>query len=352
MSSKVKHIFICGGGSGGHVLPAITVIRSLKEREPNLDIICLGSHSGIEASLFPKEGVLYKSISTGKLRRYFSWQNFTDIFRILLGLLQSFFLLFSYSKKETVLFCTGGFVTVPVAIAAWMQGKRIYIHEQTSRVGLANKICSYFADQVWVTFEESQKFFPASKVKLLGYPLRNEIFNLNSLNVNSQGRPILFLTGGGNGSSLLNKTLFSLKERLEERFYIIHQCGKLEYENYKKEETDSYKVYDFVGEEMISLLDGADVVISRAGAGTVIELIALGKPSIFVPLKIAQKNEQFHNAQEAQKKLKSIIILEDELDDESLLEAINQVESLKRGVRAEINPTNNITELLLGENNA
>lgn len=348
----IENVVICGGGSGGHALPAITVIRSLHEFKPSLNIICLGSHEGIEAILFPKERVSYHPIATGKLRRYFSWQNFTDIFRILLGVAQSFFILLKLPKKKTVLFCTGGFVTVPVVLAAWFQGKKIYIHEQTSRVGLANKICSFFADQVLISFEESKSYFSSEKVNFIGYPLRNEIFQKKSIPFDTKGKPVLFLTGGGNGSSLLNKTLFDLKEQLTKTYFIIHQCGKLEYDHYKKEEDQDYKVYDFIGEEMVALLDNADVVISRAGAGTVIELMALGKPSIFIPLKIAQKNEQLHNAKEAERKLGSLIIEENELNKASLLAAISKITALPKGERIKNNPTEKITRLLLGTENA
>ncbi len=346
--NKINDLIVCGGGSGGHVLPALTVIREVKKKFPDVQITCIGSYEGIESRLFQAEGLPYKGISTGKLRRYLSWQNLTDIFRILWGTIQSFFFCLKFSRSQSVVFCTGGFVTVPVALACWLQGKNIYVHEQTSRVGLANKICSTFAKGVMVTFEASKKFFPAEKTKHIGYPLREEIFQESPLENEGQ-KPILFLTGGGNGSSLLNKTLFSLKDGLIENYQIIHQCGKAEFSLYSPHSSDDYKVYEFVGEEMINLLDKAQIVISRAGAGTVIELMALGKPSIFVPLKIAQKNEQFHNAMEAHNKLGSIVIEEDQFNEESLREAITKMSSLERAPKETKNPTGDIVAILMGE---
>jgi UDP-N-acetylglucosamine--N-acetylmuramyl-(pentapeptide) pyrophosphoryl-undecaprenol N-acetylglucosamine transferase len=289
MGKNYRNIIITGGGSGGHVMPALTVVRALKQISPDFSFYSIGSYYGIESDLFVKEGLAYKAISTGKLRRYFSWQNFTDIFRLVLGLLQSYFYLLRFSKKDSVLFCTGGFVIVPVVIAAWLQGKRIVVHEQTSRVGLANKIASYFASRVLVTFESSLNFFPKEKTIQAGYPLRLEILSPPSLEnyaiakLNRENRPILFLTGGGNGSKLLNEVLKECLDDIADTYFIIHQCGSQFVDDYRNLETDNYKVFAFINEEMVSLLNQANVVISRAGAGTVVELLSLGKPSIFIP---------------------------------------------------------------------
>lgn len=329
---KDQTVIFCGGGSGGHVLPAITLIMALRDEDPGVKIQTIGSYKGIEADLFSSLGIPYKAISTGKLRRYLSMQNFFDIFKLILGALQAFFFLLKFSRKNTLIFSTGGFVTVPVVFAAWLQGKRVIIHEQTTRIGLANKIGSLFADDILVTFEDSLNYLPKNKSELIGYPYRNEIFEnidkpifIGETSVFDQDKPILFLTGGGNGSLLLNEALFNILPKLKDRFFIIHQCGKAHFEKYKKLETTHYKVFDFVGEEMIQLLRKSQVVISRAGAGTVMELMALGKPSIFIPLKIAQKNEQYHNAKAAEVALGSVVIEEDKLSGEMLLKAIDDL---------------------------
>lgn len=348
----MKRIVFCGGGSGGHVLPAITLARKLRKLRNDLEIIAIGSPKGIEAEVFAKEGIAFKGIATGKLRRYFSLENFLDLFKISWGILQSFLYLLKFSKKDTLVFGTGGFVSVPVIAAAWIQGKSIIIHEQTSRVGLANKICSMFADKVLITFESSKSYFPANKTSLIGYPLREEILNPPGLNGVSylkdrEEKPIIFITGGGNGSQLLNNLVIDLKEKTKDKFYIIHQCGKLYIEELKTLEGPSYKVFDFIGEEMIALMNNADVVISRSGAGTTIELMALGKPSIFVPLKIAQKNEQYHNAMEAHQKLGSIVLEEDHITLDSLMTAIETIQKIERGKKETKNPTEAIvTEML------
>ncbi len=355
MGKNLRNVIITGGGSGGHVMPALTVVRALKEKHPELSFYSIGSYAGIESDLFVSEGLPYKAISTGKLRRYFSWQNFTDIFRLFRGFLQSYFFLFKFSKRDTVLFCTGGFVIVPVVMAAWLQGKKIIVHEQTSRVGLANKIASLFASKVLVTFESSLGFFPSEKTVHAGYPLRSEILNPPSLGsyalakLNREKRPVLFLTGGGNGSKLLNDVLRECLPQIESTFFIIHQCGSRFIDEFKKNDSENYKSFAFINEEMVSLLNEADVVISRAGAGTVVELLSLGKPSIFIPLKIAQKNEQFHNAKEAERKLGSIIIEEKDLTQESLIKAIADIRSKPNGQRVSQNPTEHILTYLLGD---
>lgn len=354
----LKNIIFCGGGSGGHVIPAVTIIRAIKEKDPECTIFALGSEYGIEAELFLAEKVNFKNISTGKLRRYLSFQNIIDIFKVMLGIFQSFIFLFKFKGKDSLVFSTGGFVSVPVVVAAFFQGKRIYIHEQTSRVGLANKICSIFADKILITFESSKDLFPKDKTKLLGYPLRKEILStppllkVGDINLEKVKKPILFITGGGNGSLLLNEALLNIKDKLEEDFFIIHQSGKKFVEKLRSLESESYKVFDFIGEEMVSLLAYSDVVISRAGAGTVVELMALGRPSIFIPLKIAQKNEQFWNAKEAEKRLGSIVIEEDQLSSDILIKSIREIQNCSKGPSLSTNPTEAIIEEILGDDNA
>jgi UDP-N-acetylglucosamine--N-acetylmuramyl-(pentapeptide) pyrophosphoryl-undecaprenol N-acetylglucosamine transferase len=240
--------------------------------------------------------------------------------------------LWKFDRKKTLVFSTGGFVSVPVVLAAKLQRKKVFIHEQTSRVGLANKICSIFADRVFISFEDSFKFFDENKTYFSGYPLREECYNDEIRPVHIQGRlinestkPILFITGGGNGSQLINKLIEKNLKYLTERYLVIHQTGKTYFNEYNKLKSEDYIPLAFVGQEMIDLFKLATVTISRSGAGTVCELIAVGKKSIYVPLKIAQKNEQFYNALEAHKKLGSLIIEEKELSDKSILAALDEI---------------------------
>lgn len=326
----LKNIIFTGGGSGGHVVPALTLINSLDKTQYNIHYI--GGRDSIEKELTANLGIAYHGIYNGKLRRYFSWDNFTDLIKIKIGIWQALFIMLRFRASDTLLFSTGGFVSIPAVIAAWLTGKKIFIHEQTSRVGLANKIASYFATKIFVSFEDSKKFFPANKTFVSGYPLRDACFTKEINNVVLEGiclneikKPILFITGGGNGAALLNELIKKNLATLTQKFFIIHQVGKSFIKEYGSLQNESYLTLPFLGEEMIDIYKLARIVISRAGAGTVCELIALAKPTLFVPLKIAQKNEQFHNAMEAKRRIRAQVLTEDELPLRNFVDVIDEL---------------------------
>lgn len=327
----MKTLVFTGGGSGGHVMPALTVLKKINA-EKKYDVHYIGGISSIERELVKDYELTYHPIHTGKLRRYISVENLKDTMRVVLGLFDSFKVLWKFNRRETLIFSTGGFVSVPVVIAARLQGKKVFIHEQTSRVGLANKICSYFAHKVFISFEDSFKYFNPSKTYFSGYPLREECYSnnigpvtINSRLLNNETKPILFVTGGGNGAQLINKLIEKNFKALTEKYLIVHQVGKAFIDEYAKLANQDYIPLAFVGKEMIDLFKLSTVTVSRSGAGTVCELIAVGKKSIYIPLKIAQKNEQFFNALEANKKLGSIIIEEKDLNDQSFLKALEEI---------------------------
>lgn len=324
----MKKVIFTGGGSGGHVIPALTLINELKKHK--VKIAYIGSEKAIESELVPENKIEYYAIKTGKLRRYFSWQNFTDIFRLSIGIFQAFIILLKEGGKKNVLvFSTGGYISVPVAIACKLLGVDLYIHEQTSRVGLANKIASRFAKKVFISFEESKDFFPSSKVIHSGYPIREEFFkSYIRSDIMVKGRalqsklPLLFITGGGNGSLLINQKIESVIDELKRNYQIVHQVGAQFAQHFEQYNDEKYISTDFIGPEMAALFSCADVIISRSGAGTVAELMAMRKRSIFIPLKIAQKNEQFHNAMAAKTALGSWVIEEDHFKGIELLSTL------------------------------
>ncbi|MCB9061933.1 MAG: UDP-N-acetylglucosamine--N-acetylmuramyl-(pentapeptide) pyrophosphoryl-undecaprenol N-acetylglucosamine transferase [Halobacteriovoraceae bacterium] len=333
----MKIVVFTGGGSGGHVIPAVSVINKIRGKFESIHYI--GGQKTIEKEIICEiDDVNYHSISTGKLRRYLSFENVKDFLKFLMGIVQSFFILLKLRLKgKFILFSTGGYVSLPPVIAAKLLGQKVYIHEQTSRVGLANKIASYFSDKIFISFKESAKYFPKNKTYYSGYPVRDECFNqstseLTLLEENVNGLPVLFVTGGGNGAVKINDFIISHIEKLSDQFFIIHQVGKLDYPRIStlSKKYANYKVIDFISQGMIDLYKKADVIISRAGAGTVCELLALKRPSIFIPLKIAQKNEQFYNAKEAVEKLGSVIIEEDELDSKDIMFEIDKIINLKQ----------------------
>jgi UDP-N-acetylglucosamine--N-acetylmuramyl-(pentapeptide) pyrophosphoryl-undecaprenol N-acetylglucosamine transferase len=325
-----RNLIFTGGGSGGHVMPALTIIKKINQYN-EFEIHYIGGIQSIERDLVKNYDLTYHPIHTGKLRRYLSVENIKDVFKIFLGFFESLFILFYFSKKNTLVFSTGGFVSVPVVLAAKFLGIKVFIHEQTSRVGLANKICSVVANKVFVSFEESLKFFPQGKTFHTGYPVRDKCYLdeiapvvINGVELNNLKKPILFVTGGGNGSALLNDLIRNNFEEIISRFVIVHQVGKNYIEEYSKIKHPDYFPLPFVGNEMIDLFKLATCTVSRSGAGTVCELLAIGKKSIFIPLKIAQKNEQYFNALEAKNKLGSIIILENELNRDIFLRSLRE----------------------------
>lgn len=328
-------IIFTGGGSGGHVVPAMTIIQHLKEFGVS-DISYIGSIDGIERKLALENNLNYYPIATGKLRRYASIENFVDIFKVLKGILQSFLLFLGPLKKSHIVFSTGGFVAVPAVIAGKCLGKRIYLHEQTSRVGLANKISSYFADQIFVSFEDSLQFFPKEKTIVTGYPLRKEMLNHSLSRVEFQGlnlkqipKPLLYITGGGNGAKIINDLIKENLNKLLEKYTIIHQVGAQFFEEFKTLKSPGYHPVAFIGAELPDVMKAAHIVISRAGAGSVSELIALQKKALFIPLKIAQRNEQFYNAQEAAKQIQSLVVSEDDAKSTDLIELLDRLEKIE-----------------------
>lgn len=326
-----KTLIFTGGGSGGHVMPALTILKKVNA-DKIFDVHYIGGISSIERELVRDYELTYHPIHTGKLRRYISVENFKDTLKVFLGLIDSFKVLWKFKRRETLVFSTGGFVSVPVVIAAKLQGKKVFIHEQTSRVGLANKICSIFSNKVFISFEDSFKYFDEKKTYFSGYPLREECYSesinpvvINGKLINDSKLPILFITGGGNGAQLINKLIIKNLDLLASRYLIVHQVGKNFINEYKNIKHDNYIPLAFIGPEMIDLFKLATVTVSRSGAGTVSELLAVGKKSIYIPLRIAQKNEQFFNALDAHKKIGSIIIEEKELTDESFLVALHEI---------------------------
>ena len=330
----MKKIIFTGGGSGGHVIPARTIINEIISRNTDISLFYIGGKKSIEREIISEVGICYYPISTGKLRRYFSVENALDFFHFLFGIIQSLVILFSH-RKNSVVFSTGGFVALPVVIASRILGIKSIIHEQTAVAGLANRISSKLCDQVLVSFEKSKVNFPSSKTILTGYPVSKKCFEEPVFPIEiKKGASIprksekktLLITGGGNGSKLINDITKENLEDLKKEFRVLHQVGKRFEPEFKNFDDDNYTSFGFTN-SLIDLIKISDVVVSRAGAGTVMELISMGKRSIFVPLKIAQKNEQFHNASEAKNILGSNIILEDDFNAQALLTSVMDFES-------------------------
>ncbi len=313
---------ITGGGSGGHAIPALTIAKELFKREH--EVFAIGSFKGIEKELFEKEGIKFLSIPTGKLRRYFSWENFIDPFKITLGIIKSFFIL--KKEKPDVLFGTGGFVSIPPVIAAKILGIPVFMHEQTISVGLANRIAGKFAKKVFLTFPDSSIYFSCA-TETVGMPIREELLNNNG-NLKEyfsidEKKPVLFITGGAQGSKKINDSVISILPQLLEKWNVIHQFG------HKQEEIkfkgENYFSAPFYKEEMPVILKNSDLLIGRSGAGTVIDCAVTETPGIFIPLPHATMDEQTRNAMFLVEKKCALILKEKDLTSEKLLEEINSL---------------------------
>lgn len=352
MKKKYKFAFT-GGGSGGHTMPVLAMIQTIKDHSDNFEysLLYIGSHNGVEKELIKSNNIEYRSISTGKFRRYLSISNFFDIFRIFIGIKQSRKILKDF--KPDVLISTGGFVSVPPVIAAKKLKIPIIIHEQTIDAGLANKIAARFADKIALTFNDSKKYFLKKDTVLTGLPIRQGLFNgdkkaaFKKFNFDAN-LPVIYFTGGGLGCHILNLTALKILPGLIEKSNVIFQTGKalnnrdfFEMKKFKDSLNDKEKnrlvVFDFIRDELADIYALADLAVARSGAGTVNELMALNIPAIFIPLAIATKNEQLRNARYVEKIGGGIIIEERDLSPEILLKNINDILFTNKAIKMKEN---------------
>ena len=322
----MRKILLTGGGTAGHVTPNIALLPSLKEA--NYDIVYMGSYDGIEKKLIADFEIPYIGISTGKFRRYLDVKNFTDPFRVLKG--------FSEAKKflkeyhPDVVFSKGGFVSVPVVRAAAALKIPCIIHESDMTPGLANRLCIPVAKKVCCNFPETLENLPADKAVLTGSPIRSELLQGNKLaGLDMCGftanKPVLMVIGGSLGAADVNKAVRLALPRLLERFQVVHLCGKDKLDNLLLN-TPGYKQFEYVKAELKDLFAMADIVISRAGANAICELLALKKPNILIPLsKNASRGDQILNANSFRKQGFSYVIEEEELTDQTLSAAVKEV---------------------------
>lgn len=323
----MKKIIMTGGGTAGHVTPNIALMPALKEA--GFDIEYIGSINGMEKGLIEATGTPYHGISSGKLRRYFDWKNFSDPFRVLKGYGQAVSLM--KKIKPDVVFSKGGFVSVPVVLAARHCHIPAIIHESDITPGLANKIAIKGAKKVCCNFPETMKYLPADKAVLTGSPIRRELFSGNAenairlCNFKDHSKPVLLIIGGSLGSKIVNEAVRKVLPELLEKFYVIHLCGKGNLDN-SLSGTIGYAQFEYASSELTDMFALADMAISRAGANSICELLALHKPNILIPLSAtASRGDQVLNANSFKKQGFSYVLEEEHLTAESLLKAVQEV---------------------------
>lgn len=322
----MKHIVLTGGGTAGHVTPNIALIGRLKEQ--GYQISYIGSYNGIEKTLIEELGIPYYGISSGKLRRYFDLKNFTDPFRVLKGFSEARKLL--KQLKPDVVFSKGGFVTVPVVVAAGRLKIPTIIHESDMTPGLANKLCIPSAVKVCCNFPETKAHLPEGKAVVTGTPIRQELLQGDA----EKGRaftgfttekPVLMIIGGSLGAQAVNDAVRRILPQLLEDFQVVHLCGKG-----KKDDTrdglKGYVQYEYIESELADLFAMADIVISRAGANAICELQALKKPNLLIPLSAnASRGDQILNARSFEKQGFSMVLEEEAITDNVLLKAVHDL---------------------------
>ncbi len=322
----MKKIILTGGGTAGHVTPNLALLPELKAR--GYEISYIGSYDGIERNLIESAGVPYTGISSGKLRRYFDWKNFTDPFRVLKGFSQARSIL----KKERpdVVFSKGGFVSVPVVLAAGALGIPAVIHESDITPGLANKLAIPKAKKVCCNFPETMKYLPEGKSILTGSPIRKELLEGNAkagltLCGFTNDKPILMVIGGSIGSVAVNAQIREVLPELLKDFQVVHVCGKDNVDESLKN-TAGYCQFDYVKEELADLFAMVDIVISRAGANTICELLALKKPSLLIPLPAASsRGDQILNANSFERQGFAMKLNQEDMNAQTLLDAVHNL---------------------------
>ena len=326
----MKRIILTGGGTAGHVTPNIALIPELKKR--GYEIHYIGSKTGIEKELIGNFDIPYYGISSGKLRRYFDVKNFTDPFRILKGYSEADKII--KKIKPSVIFSKGGFVTVPVVKAAKRRHVPCVLHESDISPGLANRLCISSATAICANFPETLENLPAEKAHLTGSPIRSELCTGNRLKGLdfcgfTANKPVILVIGGSLGSVRVNEAVREILPTLLEKYQIIHLCGRDKIDE-SLQGTQGYVQYEYIQKELCDLLDAADIVISRAGANAICELLALRKPNILIPLSLeASRGDQILNAASFEKQGFSYVIKEEDLTSDKLLSALQYVDENK-----------------------
>ncbi|PIS14983.1 undecaprenyldiphospho-muramoylpentapeptide beta-N-acetylglucosaminyltransferase [Candidatus Shapirobacteria bacterium CG09_land_8_20_14_0_10_38_17] len=325
--------------TGAHLTPALAIISELKERG-NWQIYYLGRKYTLEgdktpsaeSQVLPQVGIKFIPIPAGRLQRKFTRWTIPSLIRIPLGVIHSFWHLL---KIRPDLVCSfGGYVSVPIVFAAWLLGIPSLTHEQTVVVGLANKINALFANKVAISFSDSAQFFPKKKVILTGNPLRQEIFKIGKpLFSLPKNRKTIYITGGSQGASVINQAVLEALPELIKNYNIIHQCGNKEFPKIARKRKSLpvkwqqyYFLTGYVDPKDIGwVFKNAHLVISRGGANTILELAALGKPAIIIPIPWATHNEQMKNAKFLSDKGLAEILGQSKLNGQTLTQKIQKM---------------------------
>ncbi len=380
----MKTIVFTGGGTGGHIYPGLAIADNLKQSSNSISIVWIGSNNGKDKKMVlsdvSKDGIKtcdrFIGIPSGKLRRYISFQNFIDIFKIFFGFIASVFILAKI--KPVIVFSKGGFVSVPPCMAAKLLKIPVYTHECDFSPGLATKLNARFAHKILLSYEETKNFFSdTNKVKSIvtGNPVRDVFWHtdkkigLNFLGIDKYKKPILAVLGGSSGAHQINNLIFENLNWFLERFTLVHQTGPgedykkaLEEKETIKDKDSFYAPFDFIYSEMPHVLSCADIVLSRSGANSLWECASLGKPMVLIPLAgSGTRGDQIENARHFEKAGAAVVI--DSLEKDALVFSGNVksalelmlesdlLETMRQASKALVlkNPSRTIAKIILDE---
>jgi UDP-N-acetylglucosamine--N-acetylmuramyl-(pentapeptide) pyrophosphoryl-undecaprenol N-acetylglucosamine transferase len=322
----LKKIILTGGGSAGHVTPNLALIPKL--RDLGYEIQYIGSENGIERKIIEDEKIKYHAISSGKLRRYFDIKNFTDPFKVIRGIFQA--VLIIRREKPNIVFSKGGFVSVPVVIAAHFNRVPVIIHESDMTPGLANKISLSYCTRICVTFPESLKSMKGHNAVLTGTPIRQELLDGSRIIGRricgfTNEKPILLVIGGSLGSRFINNVVRNSLNELLKVFNIVHICGRGNMDK-ALEVRKGYVQFEYLNKELSHVMNAADIVVSRAGANVIFELLALKKPNLLIPLsRASSRGDQILNAASFEKSGYSMVLQEEKMTQKVFLDKIEEL---------------------------
>ena len=326
----MKKIVLTGGGTAGHVTPNIALLPGLKELE--YEIHYIGSYEGIESKLIADFDIPYYGIATGKFRRYLDPKNLTDPFRVIKGFTEARKIL--KEIQPDIVFSKGGYVSVPVVRAAASLKIPCIIHESDMTPGLANKLCIPVAEKVCCNFPETMQYIPEDKAILTGSPIREELSKGNKIAALDlcgfdANTPVIMVIGGSLGAANVNKAVRDALPELLKDFQVVHICGKDKIDNMLLT-TKGYKQFEYVKAELKDIFAMADVVISRAGANAICELLALKKPNVLIPLMAGSRGDQILNAKSFESQGYSKVLMEDDITNQLLVDTIHELYFNKR----------------------
>ncbi|MEK3887199.1 undecaprenyldiphospho-muramoylpentapeptide beta-N-acetylglucosaminyltransferase [Bacillus sp. FSL K6-3431] len=319
---KNQKIVFTGGGSAGHVTPNLAIMEALSV---DWDLHYIGSLSGIEKEIIENSQIPYYGISSGKLRRYLSKENMLDVARVVKGIWQARSLL--KQLKPKLVFSKGGFVTVPVVLAAKSLCIPVFLHESDMTPGLANRIAMRFSDKIFTSFEEAADHFPKKKTMVVGSPIRKALFQGNP----SKGKaylhfnkylPILTIMGGSLGAKKVNEAVRSLLPDLTKYFQIVHICGKNQTDS-KYARLAGYQQFEYISGELADILSTTDMVLTRGGSNAIFEFLSLRIPMLIIPLPKSQsRGDQILNAISFREKGYALMLEEEMLTSDVLFQQL------------------------------